>query len=107
MTPPTTGAADRSPLQDFLFDRARANRQQHLDAWLSKAQLIRRLAPDAPWPAWSAGETLAVAILLGDVDRLAAQGYTVDEALDRLRFDIGAETIAEAREAFDQLRVSL
>ena len=42
-----------------------------------------------PNPAWSTGEKLAVALVLGDDAYLAAEGYTKTQALTRLAGDIG------------------
>lgn len=42
-----------------------------------------------PKPAWSTGERLAVALVLGDNAYLAAEGYTKTQALTRLAGDIG------------------
>lgn len=94
-------------LQDFLREQARDNRPRQLDSWLSKARLIRSQPAGEPWPAWSTGEILAVAVLLDDTDHLAAEGYTTDEALERLRFEIDEPTIPAARAVFDQLRAAL
>jgi hypothetical protein len=40
--------------------------------------------PDEPWPAWSTGEWLAVALALNDVDRLAAEYWTIEQATQRV-----------------------
>jgi hypothetical protein len=42
-----------------------------------------------PNPAWSTGEKLAVALVLGDRAYLDAAGYTKMQALTRLAGDIG------------------
>lgn len=72
--------------------------------WLAKAKLAQSLGPDEPWPAWSTGECLAVALILDDRAELTAMGYTADEALERLRWDIGAASVGEAYEVFYRLR---
>ncbi len=41
-----------------------------------------------PEPAWSTGERLAVALVLGDQATLDAEGYTRQEAAQRLAGDI-------------------
>jgi len=74
-----------------------------LDDWLNKARFVHRLAPTEPWPAWSTGELLAVAVILHDTQQLAAMQYTRDEALERLRHDIGLPNIADAATVFDSL----
>jgi hypothetical protein len=42
-----------------------------------------------PEPAWSTGERLAVALVLGDQETLDGEGYTRQEAVQRLSGDIG------------------
>jgi hypothetical protein len=78
-----------------------------LDDWLVKARYARALPAGELWPAWSTGEVLAVAIILDDMDRLEATGYTLPEALDRLRFDIGQASIEGAAMVFGTLRAEL
>ena len=46
-----------------------------------------------PNPAWSTGEKLAVALVLGDDAYLAAEGYTKTQALSRLAGDIGGANV--------------
>lgn len=66
------------------------NRARLLADWLGKAHhAIWCNANGEPWPAWSTGEILAVALLLNDDEELTAMAYTRDEALDRLRWDLG------------------
>ena len=36
----------------------------NIDDWLNKARFAHSLAPTEPWPAWSTGELLAVALIL-------------------------------------------
>jgi hypothetical protein len=56
-----------------------------------------------PNPAWSTGEKLAVALILGDQAYLRAADYTRQEALQRLSADLlGADPetwLADARAA--------
>jgi hypothetical protein len=40
--------------------------------------------PHEQWPAWSTGETLAVALVLNDWEALKACSYTMAEAFDRV-----------------------
>lgn len=42
-----------------------------------------------PNPAWSTGEKLAVALVLGDDAFIAAEGFTKAQALSRLEGDVG------------------
>jgi hypothetical protein len=84
------------------------NREQMLADWLGKAKLAVWLsARGKPWPAWSTGECLAVALILDDVDGLRWLGYTRSEALERLRFDIGEPTVDTADKVFVGLRQRL
>lgn len=80
---------------------------RHLDDWLSKARLVRSLPDGEPWPAWSTGETLAVALIVGDEQRLADEGHTLVEALERLRYDIGEPSAGAALDVFLRLRSQL
>lgn len=79
--------------------------QHHFFAdWPAKAAHASRLdLTGTPWPAWSTGETLAAALILNRADILADPDYTEDQALDRLRHDLGASP-AEARAFFAHLR---
>ncbi len=93
----------RGGLQQWLMDQGRTNRDRFFQDWLTKAYHAASLDPGEPWPAWSAGEVLAVALILRRTDVLDRLGYTEDEALDRIRFDIGADH-AEIRTFFTDLR---
>ena len=73
-----------------------------LGDWLSKARFVAS-RPGRPWPAWSTGELLAVALILDDTITLDYLGYTQAEALDRLRYDIGQPTVAGAAAVFGHL----
>lgn len=42
------------------------------------------MSQDEPWPAWSTSEWLAVALALHDTDRLTAEGWSVEEATQRV-----------------------
>ena len=53
--------------------------------------------------AWSADETLAVALILGDPERLGALEHSREPALDRLRHDSGLPNVAAAGIVFDEL----
>lgn len=75
--------------------------------WMGKARLAHSLGPDEPWPAWSTGECLAVALILDDTETLTAMDYTRNEALDRLRYDLRLPSAAVAGSVFDQLRADL
>ncbi|MGB2720380.1 MAG: hypothetical protein WBG53_19460 [Rhodococcus sp. (in: high G+C Gram-positive bacteria)] len=76
--------------------------------WLDKARFARTCNDrDEPWPAWSTGEVLAVAVLLRDTAMLTRLGYTEVEALDRLRYDIGKPDLDTAAQWFADIRARL
>ncbi len=54
-----------------------------------RARWARDRNGGCPHPAWSTGERLAVALVLGDDAYIAAEGYTRIQALTRLAGDIG------------------
>jgi hypothetical protein len=58
-----------------------------------RAQWAIRYNSHRPHPAWSTGEKLAVALVLGDDAHLAAEGYTKTQALTRLAGDIGGTNV--------------
>lgn len=76
--------------------------------WLVKAQSALHCDREGrPWPAWSLGDTLAVAVLLHAGERLIDLDYTEVEALDRLRHDIDMPNTITAQRWFDQVRSHL
>ncbi len=93
----------RGGLQQWLTEQARGDREHFRQDWLAKAMHAGNLAPGEPWPAWSTGEVLAVAVILHRDDMLADLGYTEEEALERLRHEIGADR-DEGRAFFTDLR---
>ena len=82
-----------APAPDRGADTA-GRTQRTLEDWLDRALLAVELDDDEPWPAWSAGEILAVALILRDARpgrsarMLAAEDYTEDQAVNRLRYDL-------------------
>lgn len=65
------------------------NAQRYGDDWLNLARIARSCNErNEPWPPWSMGEILAVAVLLRDSQTLTRLEYTEVEALERLRYDI-------------------
>lgn len=75
---------------------------------LAKAQLARTCNElGEPWPAWSTGEQLAVAVLLQDTDTMVGLGYTEHDALQRLRRTYGFHQLATATQWFADLRARL
>jgi hypothetical protein len=76
--------------------------------WLAKAHFARRCNDLAePWPAWSTGELLAVAVILQDMRKLADLDYTEVDALERLRYDIDLPDLNTAAQWFEDLRARL
>ncbi|OZC96125.1 hypothetical protein CH275_26665 [Rhodococcus sp. 06-235-1A] len=76
--------------------------------WLDKARFARACDKlGEPWPAWSTGEVLAVAVLLRDTATLTRLGYTEVEAHDRLRYDIGKPDLDTTAEWFANIRARL
>ncbi|KZF07769.1 hypothetical protein A2J03_22270 [Rhodococcus sp. EPR-157] len=76
--------------------------------WLAKAQFARTCNESGePWPAWSMGELLAVAVILQDMRKLADLDYTEVDALERLRYDIDLPDLNTAAQWFEDLRARL
>lgn len=94
-------------LQQWLMSQSGRTRSGLLADWLDKARHVYQLPADEPWPAWSSGEVLAVGLIVGDDTVLANAGYTRDQALDRLRCEIGDDSIDAARQTFAELRQRL
>jgi hypothetical protein len=75
--------------------------QRYATEWLAKATIARSCnEKNIPWPEWSTGDTLAVAVLLHDTTTLAALDFTEVEALQRLRHDIGSPDLDAATRWF-------
>jgi hypothetical protein len=73
--------------------------------WIAKARYARTCQrADEPWPAWSTGEELAVALILQDTGRLESMEYTVQQALDRVRHDLHLDTWEAAAVEFGRMR---
>lgn len=51
--------------------------------------------PIDEWPAWSTGETLAVALVLNSAEKLDAYSYTIVEAFDRLDGDLSVRQLRQ------------
>jgi hypothetical protein len=98
---------DERPIGERLRELVREQRVDHLADWSRKARFAASLRPDQPWPAWSTGELLAVALILHDERMLTALEYTRREALDRLRYDIGAPSVDAAEAVFVLLRADV
>ncbi len=106
----TTNGPDQRPLVEQVLaatSRSDVEIRELTDTWLTMARSVADLPADEPWPAWSAGEVLAVALILDDAQRLQILGYTADQAVDRLRFDLQLPTVVEAAQRFAELRTRL
>ncbi|WP_280764199.1 hypothetical protein [Prescottella agglutinans] len=106
----TSNGRDERPLVEEILaatSRSDAEMREQTDTWLTMARSVADLPAGEPWPAWSTGELLAVALILNDEQRLQALGYTADQAVNRLRFDLQLPTVAEAAERFAELRTRL
>ena len=100
-------SAEHNPTMARLQALAAETRRRLPAEWLAKARHVRRLRPGERWPAWSTGELLAVALIVGDDEQLAAMDYTQTEALDRLRYEIGEPSVEAAAAVFADLRAQL
>ena len=58
------------------------------DRILARAVVASQLPPHEPWPAWSTGEILAVALVLNRHDVITDMGYTIVRALQRVDFGV-------------------
>ena len=81
--------------------------EQMLADWMEKARLVRSLRNGELIPAWSTGELLAVALLLGDDELLASMDYDYRGALERLRWDLRLDSVEDAADVFARARVHL
>ncbi|GBF17434.1 hypothetical protein Br6_04840 [Rhodococcus sp. Br-6] len=91
-------------LSHHLFELARRNRDQRLRDWLDRCIIAATCRErEEALPAWSVGELLAVAVILDDTSLLADLDYTREEAIERIRWDIGA-TEPEAEQIIADLR---
>ena len=70
----------------------------------ARARWARDRNQGYPKPAWSTGEQLAVALVLGNQDFLDAAGYTAREASQRLAGDLAG---ADVTEWLDDVRAAL
>lgn len=60
-------------------DAFKAKPDQLYRGTLDRLKLVLAGEPGEPWPAWSTGEWLAVALALHDTDRLTAEGWSVED----------------------------
>lgn len=88
---------DASELHRYLaqseLDEAR-EKEELITLITRKAQAVKGRAL---WPAWSTGETLMVAIVLDQPERLKDEGYTMAEAFNRVDLSV-SELLAIQRE---------
>lgn len=80
------------------------DRDDLLNHWMRRARSVAD-HPGAPWPEWSPRESLAVALIAGDADRLRVMDHTAEQAMDRLRSDLGL-SIEATRTVFELLRIA-
>lgn len=74
-----------------------AGRDRFADDITARARLALNYNDGIPAPAWSTGERLVVALVLGRTDLINAMGYDRDEAIERLAGDLyGSAADAEA-----------
>jgi hypothetical protein len=72
-------------------------RDRFADDITTRARLALKYNDGIPEPAWSTGERLVVALVLGRTDLINVMGYDRDEALERLAGDLyGSVADAEA-----------
>lgn len=85
-----------------------ASAERYAIDWHDKATFARACDKRGePWPAWSTGEVLAVALILRDTTRLATLDYTEAQALERLRPHIGKPDLDTTAEWFANIRARL
>lgn len=92
-------------------DEQVAKRQEHPADRFAKdiagrARWARDHGDGYPEPAWSTGERLIVALVLGSTAYIDAEGYSRAEVLDRLAGDIGG-TRADAEAWVEEVRGAL
>ena len=93
-------------LAEHLHQQAVANRDRTVEDWTTRARFARECRElSEPLPAWSTGELLAVAVINEDQELLDQLDYTFHEALDRIRYDIGA-SLAVATQIIASIRKS-
>jgi hypothetical protein len=82
--------------------------QRFAAEWLAKAQFARTCTErGVPWPAWSTGATIVVAVILRDIIKLAALDCTETDALERLRQEIAAPHLDTAAHWLADIRTQL
>ena len=82
--------------------------ERYATDWLDKARTAGFCTDrNEPWPPWSMGQVLAVAVLLQDMRKLADLDYTEVDALERLRYDIELPDLNTTAQWFADLRARL
>ena len=100
MTTPEPGS-----LAEYLHRQAVENRDRTVADWAARARFARECRDLGELlPAWSTGELLAVAVINNDVALFEELDYSRDEAVERLRFDLGATTDV-AEEIFRDIQI--
>ncbi len=94
-----TDSGDLNSLRQRLIEAGGIRPVQAILAdWEARARTARACnARREAWPAWSTGELLAAALILGDGDMLAELDHTPEEALERLRHELGMDSIEVVR----------
>jgi hypothetical protein len=90
--------------------QAAKRQESHADRFAKdiagRARWARDHGDGHPEPAWSTGEQLIVALVLGDIAYVASMGYSRAEVLERLAGDIGG-SIADAEAWIERVRETL
>lgn len=89
-------------LTDEILSRLRQQQPQTIAAAIARSRDAKQHSGE-PDPAWSMGEKLLNALVLGREDQLAALDYTRQDAIERVRWDFGV-TEAEFPAVLEQIR---
>ncbi|MDF3313453.1 hypothetical protein P3H15_52120 [Rhodococcus sp. T2V] len=102
MTTPEPGS-----FAEYLHSQAVENRDRTVEGWITRARFAQESRELGELlPAWSTGELLAVAVINDDTALFEELDYTREQALERIRFDIGA-TPEVAEEIIRDIRAQL
>lgn len=92
-------------LNEMMLARLREQQPQTIAAAIARTREARQHS-GAPNIAWSMGEKLLNALVLGREDQLAALDYTRRDAIERVRWDFGV-TKDEFPAVLEQIRDGL
>lgn len=102
MTEPEPGS-----FAEHLYRQAVENRDRTITDWTARARYARESRELGELlPAWSTGELLAVAVINDDRALLEELDYTREDAVERLRYDIGATT-ADAEQVIADIQARM